>query len=116
MNRKCAGARFTEVPALSNVRRLMRRHAVAFVCLLAALAIGVAATVDRHMKRARGNRADVAEWYCVHGGTRCGGQSSSRIESRWNDREWVYAVSFALVAGFGAVRLLPGRSTNRGRT
>jgi hypothetical protein len=81
---------------------------VALACLVAAAAIAVAATVDHHVKITRVNRAQVADWYCRHRGTECGGPSFERIESRWNQREWVYAFSFALFAGYGAVRLLSG--------
>jgi hypothetical protein len=83
-----------------------RRHAVALACLLVALVIAVSATVDHHVKQARAYSAEKAEWYCGHVGTQCGGPSSGRIESRWNDREWVYAIVFSLFAGYGTVRLV----------
>ena len=83
----------------------MRRHAVAVACLAAALVIAATATADHRWKDVRASRAEVPEWYCEHYGTGCGGSSSAGIEAHWNVREWGYAIAFAVLAGYGVVRL-----------
>lgn len=84
----------------------MRRHAVALACLTAAMLIALVATADHTWKGIRINRADVSEWYCKHRGLGCGGPSSERIEAHWILREWGYALAFALLAGYGTIRLV----------
>jgi hypothetical protein len=85
---------------------------LALVCLAVAGLIGAAAVVDHSWKQRRIDRAEVAEWYCRHQGTRCGGPSSKRIEAHWNTRQIGYeAAVVALVAGaaIGAGRRVRSR-------
>ena len=91
------------------MRRRIRRHLLALVCLGAAGLIGVGAIVDRHVKQARIDRAELAEWYCSHQGTRCGGPSSDRIEARWNRRELGYEIAVGTLGALGVV-LVAARS------
>ena len=84
----------------------MRRHAIALACLAAAILVAGVATADHRWKGVRSNRAQVSEWYCKHRGLGCGGPSSARIEAHWIVREWGYGILFALLAGYGTVRLV----------
>jgi len=90
------------------VKRLRFRHLLGLACLAAAGLVGMAAVVDRHVKQERGNRAEVAEWYCEHQGTRCGGASSAGIEARWNQREVAYVVAVSVLGASGAGLLAAG--------
>jgi hypothetical protein len=74
----------------------------------------MAAIVDHHVKQGRQNRADVAEWYCEHQGTRCGGASSAGIEARWNQREVGYTVAVSILGATGAGLLVAGSLRGRG--
>jgi hypothetical protein len=85
---------------------LLRRHVVSFVLLALAGIIGVTAIADHRIKNARMSRAEVAEWYCRHDGTRCGGPSSARIEARWNRRQLGYEVAVIALGGFAVVRFI----------
>jgi hypothetical protein len=60
------------------------------------LAGGVAgvAVVDHRHKNARMGPANVASWYCQHGGQRCEEPQAAEIEEAWQHRELVYRVSF----------------------
>jgi hypothetical protein len=84
---------------------LLRRLALPLVCLALAAVVGLVAIADHRRKATRLNRVEIAEWYCAHHGTRCGGASSARIEARWNARQRVYE---AVVAGLGATALVVG--------
>jgi hypothetical protein len=90
------------------VGRFRSRHLLGLACLVAAGLIGVAAAVDHHVKQARQDRVEVAEWYCRHLGTRCGGASSAGIEARWNQREVGYTVALSILGATGAGILLAG--------
>jgi hypothetical protein len=90
---------------------LLRRFALLLVCLAFAGAVGVVAIADHGHKAARLNRVEVAEWYCAHDGTRCGGPSSARIEARWNARQRRYEIA---VAGLGGLAILLGTRRQRG--
>ena len=76
----------------------MRRFALTVVAL-AAIAVAVVAVTDHHRSRARSNRAQLAEWYCTHQGTRCGGPSSDRMHEAWENRELGYKVTEGTLAG-----------------
>jgi hypothetical protein len=71
--------------------------------LAATFLISIAAIADHHWKDARAHRAELAEWYCAHQGTRCGGPSSQGIEARWNRREFGYEIAVATLLGGGLV-------------
>jgi hypothetical protein len=72
-----------------------------FACLATAGLIAVGGVIDHHVKQGRINRAELAEWYCVHEHTDCGGASSAGIEARWNKRETGYEIAVAAVGGVG---------------
>jgi hypothetical protein len=87
----------------------LRAHG-ALVGVLAALALIVAvAELDHAHKRAAGNAAQLAEWYCAHRGERCGGADSERIQRRWEERELGYRTAFALTAVAGVALLVRTR-------
>jgi hypothetical protein len=88
------------------VASAVRKQLVSIVCLAAAALIGLAAIVDHRHKAARINRAEVAEWYCGHRGTRCGGASSTKIEARWNQRQSGYEIAIVALGGFAVVRFV----------
>jgi hypothetical protein len=88
------------------VASAVRKQLLSVVCLAAAALIGVAAIVDHRHKAASINRAEVAEWYCQHRGTRCGGVSSAAIEDRWNRRQSGYEIAVIALGGFAVVRLV----------
>jgi cytochrome oxidase assembly protein ShyY1 len=73
---------------------------------LTGIAVAVVAVTDHHRSRARSNRAQLAEWYCQHEGTRCGGPSSVRMHEAWENRELGYKVTEGTLAG--AVLLAAG--------
>ncbi|HEX6663103.1 MAG TPA: hypothetical protein VF025_05470 [Gaiellaceae bacterium] len=66
---------------------------------LTGIAVAVVAVTDHHRSRARSNRAQLAEWYCTHQGTRCGGPSSVRMHEAWENRELGYKVTEGTLAG-----------------
>ena len=87
-----------------------RRVRIGLVCLVLAGLIGVGAIVDHREKTVRSNRAELAEWFCTHRGTRCGGASSAAMERAWNRREVGYEASIGLLGVMGAASLvLAGR-------
>lgn len=86
-----------------GVSGVWRRYALPLRCLAAALVLAVAAVVDHRWKEERINRAEVAEWYCSHDGTRCGGPSSRRIEAHWNERQLGYELGTGTLAGVALV-------------
>jgi hypothetical protein len=88
------------------VRRQLRRHLVGLACLAAAGIVGIAAIVDHRWEQERGNRAQLAEWYCSHQATRCGGPSSARIEAHWEQRELGYKITIAVLCAAGAALLV----------
>jgi hypothetical protein len=88
------------------VRAVLRRQLVSIVCLAAAGLIGLGAIADHRNKQARIDRAHVSEWYCIHDGTQCGGPSSKRIETHWNERQEGYEIAVAALSGFALVRLV----------
>jgi hypothetical protein len=94
------------------MERLLRRHLVSIAVLALAGLIGLAAIIDHANKGARMDRAERLEWYCIHKGTHCGGPSSDRIESRWNERQWAYEVAVAAL-GVGAVARVVLRERRR---
>ncbi len=81
-------------------RRLLRRHLVSLVSLAVAGLICVAAVADHRDKQSRIDRAEVAEWYCTHLGTRCGGPSSESIERHWNERQLGYEIAASVFGAF----------------
>ena len=81
--------------------RQLRRHLLGFACLAAAGLIGVAAIVDHHWKTERADRLEVAEWYCIHLGTRCGGPSWETVETRWNERQLGYEIAVGVLGAAG---------------
>lgn len=80
----------------------MLRHGVAVALLVLAGIVGVVGVVDHHHKQARLEEIEADEWWCTHRGTRCGGESSRRIEARWNSRERAYVVAVVLLGASGA--------------
>jgi hypothetical protein len=84
---------------------ILRRLALPLACLALAGTVGVVAIADHRLKAARLNRLEIAEWYCAHHGTRCGGPSSARLESRWQARQVGYEI---VVAGLGALAIVLG--------
>lgn len=87
---------------------MRRRLLIAFFSIVLAAAVAVGATLDHRYKQARVNRAELGEWYCANLGSRCGGASSERIESRWEGREVGYKIAFG---GLVATAALLGGST-----
>jgi hypothetical protein len=83
----------------------LRRHVVALSCLAAAALLALVAFIDHRWKTARIDRIELAAWYCQRYGTACTGPSHDRVEAQWNEREWGYGIAFALLAGYGIVRL-----------
>ena len=83
---------------------------VAIVCLLAAVVVAIAATLDhRHKQRVEG-AAQVEAWFCAHGRpARCQDFDLEAYEQRWERRELVYETGFfalgasALVVGAAAL-------------
>jgi len=94
--------------------RVLGRHLLGLACLAAAGLLGLAAIADHRWKQVRQNRAEVAEWYCAHQGTHCGGESSSKIEARWNEREVDYKVVVSILGATGVALLLAGSFRGRG--
>ena len=98
---------------------LRRRYLIAAACCAAAAAIALVAIADHRWEERRQDRAQVAEWYCAHTGTRCGGPSSRRIERHWNEREAVYIVAALALGTVGLTRFAtalrdhPGPGRNR---
>jgi hypothetical protein len=96
------------------VSGVWRHHRLTLACLAIAGLIGVAAVADHTVKQRRMNRAELAEWYCVHERTRCLGASSAALEARWNERETGYVLAIAVtlgigLAGAGLRRVTPSR-------
>jgi len=87
------------------MRQRLRLRLVAFACFAAAGLVGITAIADHHWKNVRGDRAEIAEWYCQHQGIRCGGASSAGIEARWNQRERVYVIVVSVLGAAGIVLL-----------
>ncbi len=83
---------------------VLRRHRLSIACYVLAGLIGVVAIADHQNKQQRANRAELAEWFCAHQGTRCGGPSSERIEAHWNVRQWGYEIAVTGLAGLAVVR------------
>ena len=79
----------------------MKAIRVAVVVAVAALC--VVAFFDHRAKAARLQRAHVDGWFCVHRGTRCGGETPEAIESAWTKRETGYAAGAAFLLAQGAV-------------
>ena len=80
---------------------MKRRFLIAAACCAAAAAVALVAVADREWKQRRAHRAEAAEWYCEHRGTRCGGPSSRLIERHWNQREGVYIVAVLVLGSVG---------------
>jgi hypothetical protein len=90
----------------SRVRAVLRGRRALALAVAALLLIAVVAALDHAHKRTAGNEAQLAEWFCVHRGERCGGADSARIQRRWEERELGYKTAFALVAATGVVLLV----------
>ena len=83
---------------------------VALACVLGALVVAAAATLDhRHKQRVEG-AAQIEAWFCAHGRPECCQDFDvAAYERRWERRELAYEASFvalgvsALVAGAAAV-------------
>ena len=88
--------------------RLRRRVWIGLASFALAGIVGLVAIADHRHKSAAGDRAELAEWYCTHLGTRCGGPSSAAIERRWNERELGYEVAVTILGLFGTANLLLG--------
>ena len=84
----------------------LRRHLLSIACFASAGLIGLAAIADHRNKQERINRAQLSEWYCKHQGTRCGGPSSDRIETHWNQRQWAYEIAVVGLGGFAIASFL----------
>ncbi len=86
--------------------------ALCLALTLAAIVVAIVAVADHRHSRAQSNRAQLAEWYCDHKGTRCGGPDSERMHSDWEKRELVYKVTEGLLAAaftLGAVGIMRSR-------
>jgi hypothetical protein len=77
----------------------LRRFLVPATLLVLAGAIGLGAIADHRWKQRRIGRAEVAEWYCTHRGTHCGGPSSAAIERHWNRRQLGYEIAVVVLGG-----------------
>jgi hypothetical protein len=83
---------------------------VAISCLLAAVIVAVAATLDhRHKQRVEG-AAQIEAWFCAHGRpARCQEFDLAAYERRWERRELMYETGFlalgASAVGFWAAAL-----------
>ena len=75
------------------------------VCVCAS-ALAIVAVLDHRHKNQRIDRAELAEWYCVHFGMGCGGVRAASIERRWNEREVVYKGAMCVLAAVGAASAL----------
>jgi hypothetical protein len=97
---------------LGGTRGVASRYLLAFACLAAAGAVALAGVLDHRHKQQRENRAESAEWYCVHIRTQCGGTSAAGIEVRWERRERAYKlVLFACgAAALGSLALVRFRT------
>ena len=82
------------------------------VCVCAS-AVAIVAVADHRDKQRRAERAELAEWYCSHLGTFCGGVSSAKIERRWNEREVVYKGAMGVLVALGAASALGFRPRRR---
>ena len=79
---------------------------------MAAIVVAIVAAADHRHSRAQSNRAQLAEWYCDHKGTRCGGASSVRMHAAWENRELGYKVTEGVLAAalaLGVVRMVLSR-------
>ena len=89
----------------------LRQDALFFVSALVAAIVAVLALADHRQTKGRITRAETAQWYCEHKGTRCGGPDYMVIHAAWERRELRYKVaegvlSFAVVIGMGwSIRL-----------
>jgi hypothetical protein len=103
--------------AAKDVRRygLDVLRSLLVVCVLAALGVAVAATLDhRHKQRVEGN-AQIDAWFCVHGKpARCRDFDLEDYERRWEQRELAYETGFFALGG--AALLLAGAAFVRART
>ena len=91
------------------LHRLPRGLGTVAVALALFATVGAAGVLDHTLKQRRMNHAEVAEWYCAHTQTHCGGPSSSRIENAWNQRERGYQIALGVVAAAGAVLTIVAR-------
>jgi hypothetical protein len=87
------------------MRALRRPRVILVLFLLAIAVVVVAAQADHRHKQAVMNRLELSQWYCTHGGTRCGKGDPDRVERRWNQREMGYKASVVVLA-CGAAALL----------
>jgi hypothetical protein len=85
------------------MKTLLRRHWVSLACLALAAVVSVAAIADHRNKTSRALKAEVLEWCCAHDGTHCGGPSSERIETNWNQRQLGYEIAVGSLGGAALV-------------
>lgn len=91
---------------------------LAIVVGLAAVIVGIAASVDHGRKLDRQNAAQEAAWFCAHGRpAACSDFDEVAHEERWERRELRYKVGFGALAA-GAITLalggVRGRHPDRG--
>jgi hypothetical protein len=93
----------------------LRSSRIIVLCLalsLAVVVVAIVAVADHRRSRAQSNRAQLAEWYCDHKGTRCGGPDSARMHGAWENRELGYKVTEGVLAAVftvGAVGIVLSR-------
>jgi len=95
--------------ACEMLQRLTPALRTVAVTLVLLTVIGAAGVVDHTLKARHMNRAELSEWYCEHNQTRCGGESSSRLEDAWNKRERGYQLALVVVAAAGGFLTIVSR-------
>ena len=73
---------------------------IAVAAVAGAVAVTAFGVGDHEWKKRRLHRAEVAEWFCTHKGTRCSEADGDRVEAAWNRRE---RIEIALAAGLAVV-------------
>ncbi len=68
---------------------------LALAAALAALVVGLVATIDHRHKRDVEFSAQEAAWFCAHGRpSSCRDFDAAAYEERWEDRELAYRIAF----------------------
>jgi hypothetical protein len=80
--------------------------AVTLVAFALASALAVVAVADHRRVGAQNWGANQASWYCQHNGTRCDELQIGDLETRWEQRELAYRISFFCLSSAGAAALI----------
>src|SRR5262249_3528999 len=108
-----AGGLRTEVQAARGVGRARAREArslrraqasLVAMCAVVVMVVVTALAIGDHNRKNRTTaKAEIAEWYCEHHSTQCGGPKSDALEDAWNRRELGYKVADVTLLAVGAV-------------